>query len=138
MNARKITDPQRKAIFVYARNLGLDDATLHELVHQITGRTSIADLTLDQASAVISHLLDISSGHKPQASSLKFSDMDGRPGMATGAQLRKIEAMWANVSTAKDKSAALRRWLSNKFQVSGLRFLTRGRASDVIVALEKF
>lgn len=136
MNAQKMTDRQRSAIFVYARNLGIDKDTLHDLVNQITGQTSIADLTLDEASVVISHLLDISSGS--QAGKKKYSDMDGRKGMATGAQLRKIEAMWADVSTAKDKPAALRRWLENKFQASGLRFLTRERASDVIVALEKF
>ncbi len=61
-----------------------------------------------------------------------------RPGMATPAQLRKIEAMWKNVSrakTAKARSKALRTFLTNRFGVSDLRFMTHEMPPKIIRAL---
>ena len=62
-----------------------------------------------------------------------------RPGMATPAQLRKIEAMWADVSrqpTAGAKRKALGAFLEKRFGVSDLRFVTHEMPSKIIHTLE--
>jgi len=49
----------------------------------------------------------------------KYESLGRRPGMATPAQLRMIEAMWAEVSVfrdAKRREAALENFLRSKFQ----------------------
>ena len=62
-----------------------------------------------------------------------------RPGMATPAQLRKIEAMWADVSrqrTAGAKRKALGAFLEKRFGVSDLGFVTHEMPGKIIHTLE--
>lgn len=68
----------------------------------------------------------------------KFDDMDGRADMASGAQLRKIEAMWQDLSIipeAEPRARALRRFIQKITGVMGLRFLTSQDAGKILNAL---
>ena len=129
-----ITPDQLRALWTIAGGLGVAEDTLRDLVESISGQRSTRGLSLEQASRVIDRLSGKQQGGGGKA---RHRELDNRPNMATGAQLRKIEAMWAERSRAEDKSGSLRRFVQHKFSVSDLRFLGRTRASDVIVALEK-
>jgi len=128
-----ITPAQLRAIWTAARDQGLAEDLLRDLVQHVSGQRSTRALTRRQASTVIDQL----RGGERRFGKNKFRELDGRPDMATGAQLRKIEAMWRDRAFSRDKQSSLRQWLTNRFAVADLRFLTRQRASDVIVALEK-
>lgn len=63
---RPLTDRQRVKIFVAARELRLTDEALHELLEEVTGKTSIRVLTKAEASFFIDYLVDGlgASGHR--------------------------------------------------------------------------
>lgn len=68
----------------------------------------------------------------------RFEDLGRRPGMASPAQLRKIEAMWAAVSRADTTTArrkALDHFLSNRFGVDRVEWLPFETVPKVIRAL---
>lgn len=128
----KLTPGQRNLIWKLAGDRGMDEDTLRSLVNRETGDTSISKMTKSQANKVINALAEGSVRSKT-----KYKELDGRPGMATSAQLRKIEAMWADRARASDKAKSLREFLGNRHGVSDLKFLKRDAASEVIVGLEK-
>jgi len=127
-----LSPDQLRAIWTMTKAAGLDEGALRDLVEAVSGQRSTRGLTMHQASQVLDRL-----SSRPEPRRHRHRKMDGRPNMATGAQLRKIEAMWAERARAHDKAASLRQWLNNRFSISDLRFLSRSRASNVIVALEK-
>lgn len=88
---------------------------MRNVVEAVSGQRSTRGLSLDQASEVLNRLTNRRFAHDRARGKNKYREMDGRRGMATGAQLRKIEAMWAERARAHDKDAALRQWLSNRF-----------------------
>jgi hypothetical protein len=135
MNARAhITSEQLRAIWTISKANGVEEDVLRQIVEDISSQDSTRALTKDQASAVLNRL----NGERPRRrGKTRHREFDGRIGMATSKQLRKIEAMWAEIARAKDKDGSLRQFIQNRFGVSDLRFLDRKRASDVIVALEK-
>jgi hypothetical protein len=69
----------------------------------------------------------------------KYEDLAGRPGMATPAQLRKIEAMWWGVSKLQplDRPEGLQHWLRNRFQIMGILQVQTRDVQRVIRALEE-
>lgn len=72
------------------------------------------------------------------SSGKRYTDMDNRPGMASGGQLRKIEFMWSQLSYTDEPQArikALRTFLLRVAKVSDMRFLTREDGVKVINAL---
>ncbi|WP_036644868.1 regulatory protein GemA [Paenibacillus sp. oral taxon 786] len=80
-----ITYPQIKKIYALARERQMDNETLHELVHAVTGSDSIKALSSQQAANVIDHL---TGGKQPtRAATIR------RPGMATPGQIHKIRAL---------------------------------------------
>lgn len=52
----KIKDEQRKKIFAECRALGIDDELRREIVQNVTGKTSMKELTSFEASRVIERL----------------------------------------------------------------------------------
>jgi hypothetical protein len=130
-----ISTAQMKAMWGAAKRAGVDESVLRDIVESETGARSISKLTTEQAAAVLNRL--IPNARRSGGSVRRFEELKRRPGMATPKQLRKIEAMVAERFRAGDKAAALREWLKTRFNVADLRFLSRTRASDVIVALEK-
>jgi phage gp16-like protein len=52
-NLKPKTTSQVRAIFGLVRRAGIDDDLRHEMVLSVTGKTSVADLTFDEANKVI-------------------------------------------------------------------------------------
>lgn len=55
---KEITQPQMRAIYKLGRENGLDNQSLHEVVYNTTGCTSIKLLSSDEAGRVITRLRD--------------------------------------------------------------------------------
>lgn len=69
----------------------------------------------------------------------RFENLGDRPGMASPAQLRKIEALWKDytidIKDPKKRAKALRTFLDRHFKVSDLRFLDTIMTRKVIHTL---
>lgn len=154
--AKPITAAQIKRIHTIKHLLGIPDDNYRDCLDTRFGVTTSKDLTLMQAKSFIDELdkyamelqgergkaeraaarqkADEAEAAKPK----RFDDLDNRPGMASGPQLRKIEAMWQNISIVPDTDArgrALRRFIERITGVAGLRFLDAQMAGKVINAL---
>lgn len=121
----KMSDSQRRKIFILAGEKGLDDALLHEFIYKITGKDSLKDLNIKDAMNVIDGL----AGKKQNASN-----------MITDKQQRFIEGLakelgWVDENNRVDK-ARLNGWISSKFNVDKINWLTAKKASDVIEGLK--
>lgn len=141
----QISPSQIKAIHAAKGKLGMDDETYRDMLHSRFSATSCKDLTWRQAE----ELLDTLNG--PGSPSfrgkgggrgvvLKFTDLDGRPGFATGAQCRLIAAMWGQVSRAEEGEAqekALNSFCYRITGVAGLRMVKGWQVEKIIKALEK-
>lgn len=137
---RKISGQQIKAIHALKNALVMDDASYRFLLQESAGVTTSKALTMRQAEALIQDL-KCKAGQESWTRNEggRHADLDGRSGMATSAQLRKIEATWSEVSRAEneeDRAKALRSFIRRIAKVSDLRFLDRAAAGKVINALE--
>lgn len=106
------------------------------------GVTTSKALSYDQANALIDALEEraVEKGAWIKyEKAVKYENLGNRPGMANPAQLRKIEALWRDVTGMKSKedlTKTLRAFLSRHFKVADLRFLEMGKVNKVIYALE--
>lgn len=135
-----INPGQRKAIHTLRRELGLSEEDYRGMLLDNWNASSSSGLTFAQADELIDALRALGKkGPRAGEGWKKYEDLAGRPGMATPAQLRKIEATWWGVSQAKplDKKEALDRFLMNRFQVRGLLWLERKNVQKVIKALDE-
>ncbi|QPJ61676.1 MAG: regulatory protein GemA [Candidatus Nitronauta litoralis] len=137
-------------IHIAKKELNLDDTEYRELLFGETEKTSAKDLTDAEASKVIQAFESLGwvgsappspkgAGGASSSSGLKnrFSNLDGRPGMATAKQLRMIEAIWMKHPGIQIKTGeALRRFLKNKFNLDGLRFIERDQVGKIKTAIE--
>lgn len=133
-------------IHIAKKELGLDDDTYRDALHNLFGKSSAKDLTNWQISRAITHFKRL--GWKPSNGSGKFSsefgakkkkydDLGERDAYAaTPPQLRMIEAMWHDIYRGNDETKHLRQFLFNHFRISELRFLGKKTAHDVIEALK--
>lgn len=129
---KKIDRGQIKAIHALKGKLGLDDGT-YRAVLSTYGVESSTALTWHQAEELIADLR-VKAGQPADRHHLprrRHADLDGRPGMATGAQCRLLEAMWAQVSRAEPGEA--REKAFNKFikRITGVEALRFVRIFDV-------
>lgn len=161
-----INDRQKTRLHTLANTLGWDKDTYRSMLAEQTGKESSLDLTWRQAEDVIEdwEKKAIAAGvwkrrggvtppgkgqkakgkREPQgqgnpAPTLKYTDLDGRPGYANGAQCRLIDAMWSQVSRAEDEEArekALGKFLKRIVRVDALRFLKVFQVEKVVKALE--
>jgi hypothetical protein len=53
-----MTTQERKSIFAFCRDLGIDDESRHALVYGITGKESLTELDEKETKAVISELME--------------------------------------------------------------------------------
>ena len=87
---RKITEKQLRMIWTLARQLGMDDELVHEMVFQVTGKDSLKKLTVPEAVGIIDGL--INDGAKVRK---KRKPRRGLPEnvveLLTGKQIRLIE-----------------------------------------------
>ncbi len=138
-----IAKNQIKIIHVLAKKLGID-RDIYEAMLGEFGATSCKDLTFIEATEFIRRLNDKAEAAGVQEPRRKpythrdykrFNEFAGRPGYASPAQLRKIEAMWMGVSyqkTPKEKRAALNHFLRNKYGISRLEWITVSDVAKII------
>ena len=127
---------QIKKIHTLKNILGLEDDLYRDMLASF-GVCSSKDLTQTEAQVLIEILQDkINVLQKNNYK--KYDEFKGRDdNMATPSQLRKLEVVWADISSAEDKSTTLRQFIKKQFHVDDLRFLTKQRASQIIAVLEK-
>lgn len=136
-----IRKDQIKRIHVILAAIGLgDELYRHILASDPFYARSCKELDVEKASMLINRLegYGLQTGQWIRHNRSKYEDLGYRPGMATPRQLRKIEAMWADVSYQKTdalKSMALRKLLFKLYGVSDLRFLEAWQARKVIETL---
>lgn len=131
---------QIKVIHALKNAIGMDDASYRLLLQELAGVNSSKALTMGQAEELIEDL-KVKAGQQAwtRKEGGRHENLAGRPGMATPAQLRKIEAAWGEVSRAENAEArakALRTFIQRIAKVSDVRFLDREGAGKVINALE--
>lgn len=130
------TPYQIKKIHTLKNVLGLDDDTYHQMLLSFDVCSS-KNLTQAEAEIFIEILVNDAKNLKRNIYK-KYDDFAGRDDkMATPSQLRKLEVVWSDISSAEDKSATLRQFIKKQFHVDDLRFLTKARASQIIAVLEK-
>jgi len=138
--------PDRKTlakIHIAKKDLGLDGTQYEDVLRANSkGKESAALLTDAEAERVLDHFKQLGwkprrRGKKKQGMALRFEALAGRPGMASPAQLRKIEATWMTHPNVLEKNeAALRRFLINRFHVSGLRFIEDHQVGKILRSIE--
>jgi hypothetical protein len=141
MNATKA---QVRVIHMLKSALRMDDDCYRAALGSY-GVTTSLDLPLSRAVHFIERLQmqAISAGvwkYRPEATRQgRFGGLQGRQGMASAAQLRKVEALWVYVSrqpTTEAKREALHVWLEHRFHVARLEWLPEWMVGKVIKALE--
>lgn len=134
---------QRQRLGYFRKLLNLSEDLYRELLEQF-GVTSSKDLTAQQIEELTSRLRKkaMAEGlYKPKPSFLKYkyNNLAERKGMATPAQLRKIDIMWCNVSRKKnnaDRQNALQVMIKKITGKDNIRFLTPLDVRKIIKTFE--
>lgn len=132
-----------KKIKALQRAMQIEDRTYRDMLKHYNANSS-TELNEFDASELIGVLekTAISQGvwlPKPRADN-KFENVVRRPGFASGKQMRKVEAMWADVSYTHDtvkRRAALDKFIRNHVKDDGLEKLLMRNVQKVITALER-
>ena len=142
----RIAPSQIKAIHTAIHKLGIDDENYRHILHSRFGVTSCKDLTWRQAEELLQSLNGTSPPHKGEGgrrpgegAGKKYQDMDGRPGFASGAQLRLIDALWSQITRAEGEEAiekALNSFVNRIAHVAGIRMLKSWQVEKIVRALE--
>jgi len=136
-------------VHIAPKELGLSQYE-YEAALERFGATSARDLSGDQLGELDKYFQSLGWKPKPKkkAQSLyaqylkKWEALGHRPGMATAAQLAKIEVLWDSLEWFWNKdgkgkrNAALRGFLKKRFERSDPRMLTFEDAHKVIEALK--
>lgn len=140
--AAAITKGQVKMIHTLKGALGLPESIYRSALAEWYQVTSCKELTAEQAEGMIQKLrgyaVELGSWEERPNKQTKYDDLADRLEMASPPQLRKIEAMWAEVSRIEEpesRKRALRSLLERIAKVSDLRFLDAEGAGKVINAL---
>jgi len=144
MQNKGITKRQIRLIHTLKNRLGWDDVQYRMFLIENSPHfaSSCLELTEEQAEAIILKMQKeavMKGVWEDYRKRKKYEDLNGRERMATGAQLRKIEAIWKEICTAKDekgRAKILRSLLLKKFKVSDLRFLEEYQVKKVLKMLE--
>jgi hypothetical protein len=148
---QEIQRKQIVLIHIAKSQLSLDDETYrHILKDRYRGKKSSKELSYSQAEDLIRHFKGLgwkgrkksqksevrSQKGKEKESAAKYDNLGTRPGMASPGMLRKIEAIWAEVSYSADLPKSLRSFLWSKFAVSDIIWLDMTTARAVIESLK--
>ena len=143
--ARKcsITANQCRKIHALKNAMAMTDDEYRALLHGMHGVETCTVLSLHAAGALIEELegmaISAEVWKRKEGSRQRFNELSGRSNdMATPAQLRKIEAIWQEVSRVEDptsRAKALRSFIERTAKVSDLRFLSREGSTKIINAL---
>lgn len=145
----RIAPSQIKAIHAVINKLGIDDDTYRHILSERYKAKSCKDLSWKQAEELLESLNGGKAGmgesgkphHRITASPhpLKYTDMNSRPGFASGAQLRLVDAMWDQVTRTEDEAAkekALDSFSCRILGVAGLRMVKSWQVEKLVKALE--
>lgn len=147
-----INKRQIKMIHAITGKLGMGDVEYRGLLQGMFGVCSSKELSWAEAEDFVTEL-NRKTGTRDEdggsayakasadasAQRKKYTDLDGRPGMASGAQCRMIAGMWGDVSRmpdAESRDKALRQFLYRIVGVDHFRFLKQGQVERVVRALE--
>lgn len=140
------TTKQRQEIGYMRKLIGLDEEIYREMLSDFNNASSSKDLSDTEARTLLNSLRDKAKEmgvFKPVKQFAfqkhKYSNLVDRYGMASPAQLRKIEAMWFRVSRQDndtDRAEALRIFSKKITGKDHLKFLTSEDVRKVIKALE--
>jgi len=150
--ADKIVPDQIKKIHALKGRLGLNDEEYRLLITDFHGFSSTCkDLSRDDADLLIKHMekeaISLGVWNKPSArrggkkaawGKTMYDELGDRPGFATPKQLRKIEAMWSEVTRAKGQAArekALAHFLKRQVGVEAMAFVLREHVQIIIHAI---
>ena len=151
-----ISGGQIKKLHALANALGWDKEQYRDTLHAQTRKESSLELTFNQAAALMDDWerkavaagvwkQKLHSPYKPYGKNdrapygRKYTDMDGRPGFASGAQLRLIDAMWNQITRAEGEEVrekALNSFVNRIAMVAGIRMLKSWQVEKIIRALE--
>jgi len=140
--SKRIDKKQIIKVHTLISALKLSDESYRQTLLHNFGVTTSKAITCDQANALIATLEEkaIEKGvWIKHEGATKYENLGNRPGMASPAQLRKIEALWRDVTGLEgreDRKKTLRAFLNKRFKVADLRFLEADRVKKVIHALE--
>lgn len=142
-STQRIGNREKTIIHVAKARMGLDDTTYRDILRNHGKVESSLALDWRGYQAVMRRFkeLGFSIRHKKseksaESAAKKYDDLGQRPGMASPAMLRKIEAMWRDVARVPT-DAALRIFLMQRFGAGDLRFLSAAIAWRVVEALKK-
>jgi phage gp16-like protein len=134
-------DPRkgRYAIIQIGRKeLGLDEDTYRDLLHDVTGKRSVREMTLDQLDAVIDRMK--ADGFKPKPRAKRQPARAGTRPMDTSPLGRKMRALWLagyHLGVIRDpKESALAAFAKRQTGVPALQWLVDRDAERVIEALK--
>ena len=123
---KHITQPQQKKVHALARELGMDDDLLHEYVYLLTERTSLRELSLNDAVRVIDGL-------------------EGKRGYAKGDRITYRQESyifilaehlgWTDETGRADKKR-INGFIKKQYGVEDYRWLTKELAGKLIEALK--
>lgn len=100
-STKPITQPQLRKIYAEAREAGLDNDYLHELIYSIHGKESLKDLQMCEAAMLIDALVKMNgggaqSGMMTEKQEWLLTDYQGKLGW-TDAQLRGFVKKYGHV-----------------------------------------
>ena len=104
-----ISNLQRRTIFALAGELGMGEDLLHDLVFDVTAKTSIRELSSDDARAVIRdlNLRGASRPAKRRASSTRQKAKGEGPQHASEGQQRKVWALMYQLQQVSPSAAPI-------------------------------
>ena len=137
-----ISPRQIKIIHTLARALGMDKGDYRLALGGMYGVESSKELSWLQAEELI---LDWqaktgSPFPAPAPRAKPFAALDGRPGMATGAQCRLMAVCWCEVSradTVEARMSALNKFIKRIVGVESIRFVKGWQVEKVMKAISE-
>lgn len=128
---RMMESKQRSQIFAESSKRGIDNELLHEIVENVTGKTSIKQLTYLEAAKVIGR---IQGGCAASVKSQKRTDEGGDP---ETVQLRKKIYMLTGELGWNDDNNRINGFTRKMFKVDRVEWLTVRQCHKLIETLKK-
>ncbi len=119
-STKPITQPQLRKIYAEAREAGLDNDYLHELIYNIHGKESLKDLQMWEAAMLIDALTKITDGGE-------------RPGMITEKQEWLLTDYQHKLGWTDTQ---MRGFVKKYGHVDFIKWLTKEGASKMIEAVK--
>lgn len=143
----KLSTPEQRKLIGYFRELLKMPEDVYREILWTWHVESAKELTVDEAEILLHQLKRnamsagvFESKKKYSFQKYRYNNLDGRDAkMATALQLRKIEAMWFEVSRQPDdiaRATALNQFCERITEKERLQFLTKSDVSKLIKAME--